>query len=133
MALFLVWVKAAYAWCKGHLATVAVAVMSLIGFLLGFSLKKTPVLVQGNDPTKTKAEQQTTAADAKAEAKEQEEIQQAEDTEVSAQKQVVTQEETQTQTAEDSVNQTNEVLINVAKEIEGGDDTSGGAQGGSGS
>jgi hypothetical protein len=119
MLAFWVAVKAAYTWCKGHLVTVGFALIGVLGFLFGFMAKKRPVIVQGVDPVKTKAEQQTAVEDAQAQAQEEKVIQDAESTEVTDQDAVVTQETTETTKVEGNVDQTNQYLKDVSSDIAG--------------
>lgn len=119
MPAFLTAAKAFFTWCKGHLVTVGFAIIAVIGFLLGFEVKKKPVVIQGVDPVKTKAEQQTAVEDAQAQQTADAQIQAAEDTEVSDQKLVVAQEQAVTTKVEGNVDQTNAYLKEVSNEIGG--------------
>jgi cytoskeletal protein RodZ len=120
MITFLSWLKAAYTWCKGHLMLVGFAVMGLCGFLFGFESRKRQVVAPpAPDPVVTKAVEQTAVEDAQAQAKTDEQIQVAEDTEVTEQKAIVTEESTETTKVEADVDQTNAYLKEVSNEVAG--------------
>jgi hypothetical protein len=109
----------AWEWVKKHAVLLWGLLIALIGFLVGVSIRKKPVIVQGSDPDKTKIEQQTAEEIQQAEAVKDVTIQQAEQQATSQEAAVVQQEQAATQKVVGDVDQTNEYLQDVSKQFGG--------------
>lgn len=110
---------AAWLWVKKHWEILLGLLIALLGFLLGVSVKKTPVIVQGDDPEKKKIEDQTQKAIDEAQKEHDQAVAEAQAEEQKAQQDVVTEEQKKTSEVEGDVDQTNEYLKNVSKDIGG--------------
>lgn len=108
-----------FEWVKKYWALLLGALVALIGFLLGVSIKKTPVIVVGDDPEKKKSEQQTQAQIDAAQKQRDQEVTVAKKEEQQAQAAVVTSEEKKTEEIKSDVNKTNDFLKDVSNQIEG--------------
>lgn len=117
---FLIFLNTAWEFIKKHAKAIAVLLVALIGFLLGFEVKKKPVVITGTDPMKDQAEKQTQAAVQVAQQQHDVVVQQAEATATAQEAAVVTQEQKTTAAVETNVDETNQYLQSVSKEIGGG-------------
>lgn len=109
----------AWEWVKKHASLVWGLLIALIGFLVGVSIKKRPVIVQGQDPDKTKIEQETAEQVQQAESVKNIAIQQAEQQAASVEATIVQQQQAATQKVASDVDQTNEYLQDVSKQFGG--------------
>lgn len=121
---FILFVQAAWAFVKKHALAIGAIVVALVGFLLGFEVKKRPVVVSGQDPVKDQAEKQTQAAVQVAQEQHDVVVQQAEAAAAAQDAVVVKQEQTETAAVETNVDETNAYLKQVSQEI-GGDSSNG--------
>jgi hypothetical protein len=109
----------AWEWVKKHAAIVWGLLIALIGFLVGVSIRKKPVIVSGEDPDKIKIEQQTAIEVQEAESVREVQVQQAEQEAAAEEAAVVQQEQQATQKVIGDVDQTNEYLQGVSKQFGG--------------
>jgi preprotein translocase subunit SecF len=120
---FLLWVQAVWAFIKKYWVAIAAFAIALIGFLLGFEVKKKPVIVTGVDPVKNQAEAATAQADQVATQQAAAQVAQAQQQAAQQDATVVKDVSTETQKIEmstDPTDQTNDYLKQVSQEISGG-------------
>jgi len=106
-------------WIKKYWRILLGALVGLLGFLFGVSVRKKPVLIQGEDPVKAETESQTAVKDKVLEEQRDEEVAQAQQEAAQSQASVVQQEELKTQQVQDDVDATNQYLQGVSKDIKG--------------
>jgi hypothetical protein len=111
--------KAAWEWVKKHWELLGAAILVLLGFLLGVTVRKRPVVLEGANPEKEDAEKKAQsdtrkaeqdAAEQKAEAKKQHDVDTAG---------LVTEVQQKTEEVRHDPQKTNEYLLNVGKDIRG--------------
>lgn len=109
----------AWEWMKKHAALMWGLLIALVGFLVGVSVRKKPVIISGEDPDKIKIEQQTAIEIQQAESVREVQISEAEKEAASEEAAVIQQEQKATEKVVGDVDQTNDYLQDVSKQFGG--------------
>lgn len=107
----------AWQWLKKYWMLVAGILVTALGFVMGVSTKKRPVITQGSDPQKKALEQQEQKQVDEAQTQHDVVVAQDQAQAQQEQAQVVQQEVKATDTAKTDTQATNEYLLNVSKEM----------------
>jgi predicted secreted Zn-dependent protease len=117
----------AWEWVKAHATLVGGLLIALLGVLLGVSIKKRPVIVVGDDPTKKKIEADVQQQEQDIKRQEQQQQQQITDQHQQDVQNVINQEQKQEPTLVNNDDGTNKYLQDIGQQVRGG-----GGNGGSG-
>jgi hypothetical protein len=113
---------AAWSWVKSHAALCGGILVALLGFLFGFVTKKSPIVVTGVDPVKTKAEQDLKTAEAQVATQDAQAKQAATTEHASDVTAVVTEEQKQEPALQTNDDATNTYLKDIGNQVRGGSD-----------
>jgi hypothetical protein len=111
---------AAWDFVKKHALAFGALLIAIVGFLLGFEVKKKPVIVTGVDPVKTKAEQDLQVAEAKVDAQAVQDKQAATEQHTADVTGVVASEQKQEPSLQNDDDATNSYLKDIGNQVRGG-------------
>jgi hypothetical protein len=113
-------VIAAWEFVKKYWAPIGAVLVAILGFMFGFAVKKSPVIVTGVDPVKTKAEEDLKNAEVQVAADDAKAKQQATDQHTADVSAVVAGEQKQEPALVSNEDATNSYLKDIGNQIQGG-------------